>query len=321
MQLGSLLSTERILLPLRASRVEEALAALVRAALPEGVAPPRTGSEGEVSGGAGERVLHAPSPEVRVVVQGGVPGDFAAMGVALAPLGEGAGGTAGEVQAGTVHSGDLVSGASRRGEPEEEQASAAGSPGPRVVLLLGRSPGSRVSDEGIDRLLGALARPEVVRAILRATTPEELLGIRLLMNTPLAPPIRVGEAVTPTPYRVYPDTPLGEVLDLMARKGVTAIPVVGASLQVVGILTAGDGLRLLLETRGQVNVPAREVMTRAVLCVTEDQELEEAARLMVNRNLRQLPVVREGEIVGFLTREMVLRRLFQGRGGGEAAAP
>jgi CBS domain-containing protein len=56
-------------------------------------------------------------------------------------------------------------------------------------------------------------------------------------------------------------------------------------------------------------------MTRTVMCVSEDQNLLEAANLMVNREVEQLPVVREGELIGFLTRESILRVLF-GKDGG-----
>ena len=61
---------------------------------------------------------------------------------------------------------------------------------------------------------------------------------------------------------------------------------------------------------------ARDVMTRSVLCVSEDQSLVDAATMMVNRGVDQLPVVREGELVGFLTRDAILRLLFIGEGKG-----
>ena len=50
-------------------------------------------------------------------------------------------------------------------------------------------------------------------------------------------------------------------------------------------------------------------MTRSVLCVSEDQPLPEAANMLVNRDVEQLPVVREGEFIGFITRDSVLRTL------------
>ena len=54
---------------------------------------------------------------------------------------------------------------------------------------------------------------------------------------------------------------------------------------------------------------ARDFMTRTVLCVSEGQALVEAANMMVNRDVEQLPVVREGELVGFVTRDSILRAL------------
>ena len=51
-------------------------------------------------------------------------------------------------------------------------------------------------------------------------------------------------------------------------------------------------------------------MTRTVMCVSEEQSLIEAASIMVNRKAEQLPVIREGEMVGLLTRREVLQWLF-----------
>jgi len=122
-------------------------------------------------------------------------------------------------------------------------------------------------------------------------------------------------------YRVYPDTPLTEVMDLMVRRGVHAVPVVGEQYEVLGILTSGDALGHLLR-RGRpgdrregrhaegVDPLARDFMTRTVMCVSEEQALTEAANLMVNRDVEQLPVVREGELIGFVTRDSILGALY-----------
>jgi CBS domain-containing protein len=129
---------------------------------------------------------------------------------------------------------------------------------------------------------------------------------------------RVGDALVPSQYRVYPGTPLPEVVDLMVRRRLHAIPVVGERYEVLGILTSGDALAYMLswgppsddEAPEEAEAPlARDVMTRSVLCVSEDQPLPEAANMLVNRDVEQLPVVREGEFIGFVTRDSVLRTL------------
>ena len=126
----------------------------------------------------------------------------------------------------------------------------------------------------------------------------------------------VGHALKPAQYRVYPDTPLAEVVDLMVRREVRAVPVVGEQYEVLGIITSGDALHRVLNERPgaptREEVLARDVMTRAVLCVSEDQLLVEAANTMVMRDVEQLPVVRDGEFIGFVTRDTILRTLHEG---------
>jgi CBS domain-containing protein len=51
-------------------------------------------------------------------------------------------------------------------------------------------------------------------------------------------------------------------------------------------------------------------MDRSVLCISEEQSLAEVATMMVTRDVERLPVVREGQLVGMLTRGDIVRRLF-----------
>jgi CBS domain-containing protein len=53
----------------------------------------------------------------------------------------------------------------------------------------------------------------------------------------------------------------------------------------------------------------RDVMTRQVLCVSPDQPLAEVAAMMTNKDVDRVPVVREGRLVGFLTRGDIVRKL------------
>ncbi len=143
------------------------------------------------------------------------------------------------------------------------------------------------------------------------------------------PRLLVSDALTPVSYRIYPDTPLLEVVDLIVRRGLRAVPVVGDRYEVLGVITAGDALEHILPRgrslgtepepgRPGASLRARDVMTRSVLCVSDDEPLIEAANMMVNRNVDELPVVRAGELVGFLTREAILRILFTGPPESEA---
>ena len=203
----------------------------------------------------------------------------------------------------------------------------AGGKGPQgtarvlIVLLTPRRLG-RMREKLVPTLARVLRDEARTARLLGAGSPMEVRGFKELMEIELHDRLLVEDAVTPLRYRIYPDTPLLEVVDLMVRRGLRAVPVVGESYEVLGIITVGDALKHLLPRTRSVEgdaekaaspprvVSARDVMTRTVMCVSEDQSLLEAANLMVNRDVDQLPVVREGELVGFLTRETILEMLF-----------
>ncbi|MGD2121715.1 MAG: CBS domain-containing protein [Gemmatimonadota bacterium] len=195
-----------------------------------------------------------------------------------------------------------------------------GEGGTASVLLLLLTP-RRVSPLKIQAIpaLSRFFRDKDNASRLRdATAPEEITSFSELMDLDVQDQLLVADGLTPLVYRVYPDTPLSEVVGLMVRRGVRAVPVVGEKLEFLGLLTSSDAIRHLIPERltgspggkEMGSLPAREVMTRSVMCISEDQSLVEAANLMVNKGVSQVPVVRAGELVGFLTVETALQLLF-----------
>lgn len=143
---------------------------------------------------------------------------------------------------------------------------------------------------------------------------DEIMESREFATARVASRVAVEDALTPLSYRIYPDTPVAEVQQLMVRRGLAAVPVVGRNREVLGVITDGDVVPHVLPRQegdgGLAHEPglaARDVMTRSVLCVGADEPLLGASRSMVARGVGQLPVVREGELVGFLERASVLR--------------
>lgn len=183
-------------------------------------------------------------------------------------------------------------------------------------LILALVPGRRTAFRA--RLVPVLRRilvdEEGDRALVSAESAEAALEAVPLGELVLPGSTLVGSALESARYRVYPHTPVMELVDLIIRRKLHAVPVVGDDYEVLGIVTTGDALRYLTawaRDGGRGGEEARDIMTRAVLCVAEDQELKEVAQLMVNRDVEQLPVVREGRLVGFITRDTVLAALFE----------
>ena len=176
-----------------------------------------------------------------------------------------------------------------------------------------------------DRTLPSLRRffreEEKVAPLLNARSADGVSRMSVFMDLDPHRSLLVEDVVEPVKYRVYPDTPYSEVADLMVRRELQAVPVVGQDYEFLGVITTGDAMEELVsqarvESVGgnsavaRTELTAREIMTRTVMCISEEQSLIEAASIMVNRGVEQLPVIREGEMVGLLTRREVLRWLF-----------
>lgn len=201
---------------------------------------------------------------------------------------------------------------------------AEGLPEPRFAraVILALVPGrlTGVRQDLIPALVRVLRDPDLTERLVGARSVDDLRALRALMEVEFEPRLRVEDAMIPVAHRVHPDTPLDDVVDLMIRRRLHAVPVVGERYEVLGMLTSGDALAYILQLGGgerglaRRNAPARqrvarEFMKRTVLCVSEEQSLAEAANMLVNRDAEELPVVREGELVGFVTRDSILGAL------------
>lgn len=129
---------------------------------------------------------------------------------------------------------------------------------------------------------------------------------------------------------VATDTSLAEVVELLLRRNVKALPVIDARRHVAGIITGGDlldrgdvSLRLSIKReldaetlqarlRALSRSPktARDVMTRHVHTVDAETDLASAIQLMVARRVKRLPVVNPSkELIGIVSRADVLRAI------------
>jgi CBS domain-containing protein len=290
MKLSEILSGDRIQAPLEAETLEEAIGLLCHGLETSGTLPKGAGTRlaGEFFSGARGEILRVNGWVVLAAARNGHVDQLTGMlGLAAEPFdlgGEGEGGTA-------------------------------------SVLLLILTP-RRVSPlklQAIPTLSRFLREMENATRLRGCDSASQLSSFSEFMELEVQDQLMVADGLSPLKYRVYAETPLSEVAGLMVRQGIRAVPVVGEKLDFLGLITSADALRDLLPGRmtgakegreGDTLLMAREVMTRSVMCISEDQSLVEAANLMVNKGVSQLPVVRTGELVGFLSIETALKLLF-----------
>ena len=188
-----------------------------------------------------------------------------------------------------------------------------------VVLVLAPPSATGLYLQTVASLARVLRDDAVVDAMVAARTPEEVLALPGMGEITIQPRLTVRDVMTERVYRVGPDASVREVLDMVAERRLRAVPVVDEDRGVLGMVTDRDLLRFFLpvvqKTTGESpaslkDTKVREVMSRSVICVSEDQALAEVMSIMVTKDLERLPVVNEGRLTGFLTRGDILRKLF-----------
>ncbi len=176
------------------------------------------------------------------------------------------------------------------------------------------------------QVVGAFARllrkPDVLAAIHAAPDAASLLALDFFGEYRLPEQLTVRDVMSDHPRTVRPDLSLKEAARTLVRTGLGALPVVDDDLRVLGMVSEKEVIRHLLTiqafTGPDVRVAAppapgmktvRDAMTRQVLCVAAEQPLAEVAALMSNKDVDRVPVIREGRLVGFLTRGDIVRKL------------
>lgn len=89
---------------------------------------------------------------------------------------------------------------------------------------------------------------------------------------------------------------------LLNRYNVGALPVCGDGQILRGILTDRDIVMRCVAADGDPeHTPVKEIMTRNVATVLPEDDVRNAARLMASKQVRRLPVVENGKLVGMLS--------------------
>ena len=110
-------------------------------------------------------------------------------------------------------------------------------------------------------------------------------------------------------WSIAPDASVFEAVQLMADKRVGALMVVERN-ELVGVISERDYAReIVLKDRVSRDTPVSAIMTRRVLYVRPDQTLDECMALMTEKNLRHLPVLDNGRLVGVISMRDVVKDL------------
>lgn len=148
--------------------------------------------------------------------------------------------------------------------------------------------------------------------------------------------MKAKDVMTTRLVTVTPDTDVRAIATLLIERHISAVPVTDGQGKLLGIVSEGDLLhRAESDTTPKARswwlglfsdpsdsatdyakvhgMKARDVMTENVVTVTEDTPLADIAELLESRNIKRVPVVRDGKPVGIVSRANLLQGLVAAR--------
>jgi CBS domain-containing protein len=102
-----------------------------------------------------------------------------------------------------------------------------------------------------------------------------------------------------------------ETIRLLRQRAISGAPVVDGDGMLVGIISDFALLGIVYEPKLRT-APVARLMTRDVMTVDEQTPLNEIADLFIRHRIRRVPVVREGRLVGVVSRPDLLEHMLDG---------
>ena len=119
---------------------------------------------------------------------------------------------------------------------------------------------------------------------------------------------KVKDLMTPGPMVVKPDDNVAQAATLMKQEDCGSLPVV-ANGKLVGIVTDRDiVIRAIAAGKDPRSTKISEVMTADPSTISPDASDDEAEKLMAKSQVRRLPVVEGGKLVGIIVTAQLARR-------------
>jgi predicted transcriptional regulator len=117
----------------------------------------------------------------------------------------------------------------------------------------------------------------------------------------------VADVMTVRLFCARPDTPIKEVAQRLVRNRIGGMPVVDDGGRLKGMISESD-LQPLKDGPARRPVQtAADVMTRTVIALAEVDTVTEAARTLTHHRIKRAPVLRDGRVVGIVTKSDLLR--------------
>jgi tRNA nucleotidyltransferase (CCA-adding enzyme) len=167
-------------------------------------------------------------------------------------------------------------------------------------IVIGRSSVDAINIGSIVRSMGGGGHPGAGSAMLKTVNPKAIKELLMeLLRGNQQTSVLVSDLMSYPVYTVASDTTMEEVGKILKEKGCTGLPVVDNE-KLLGIISRRDFKKI--KKHSQMKSPVKAFMSTKNIVIEPHKSPMEAARLMVKHDIGRLPVVKDGKIIGIMSR-------------------
>ncbi|MDY7082750.1 MAG: CBS domain-containing protein [Halobacteria archaeon] len=111
----------------------------------------------------------------------------------------------------------------------------------------------------------------------------------------------ISEIMTTSVRTIRPDTDARTAAEVLSENQIGSLIVVNEADEPVGIFTESDIVRIIAEGSDASSVEVSEFMSSPLVTAESDEVIQDAARKMKEENIKKLPVIDDGKLVGIIT--------------------
>lgn len=127
--------------------------------------------------------------------------------------------------------------------------------------------------------------------------------------------LKIKEIMTTDVRSISANDSISEAVNIMKQLDIGAVPVLDNSL-LVGIITDRDIVLRGIAAGKSMEESVSTVMTKDITTVTPDMDVHKAADLMASKQIRRLPIVENGRLVGIVSiGDMAVEDIFENEAG------
>jgi CBS domain-containing protein len=110
---------------------------------------------------------------------------------------------------------------------------------------------------------------------------------------------------------VRPDTPIYDAMRLLANRNLTVLPVVDADLNLVGVLSERDVLRLLHEMVDRTGQTVADCMSTEIASLDVNANLIDLCDQLIDSSARAIPLTEDGKLCAMANRSDLIQGILR----------